>query len=62
MREQIISKIRILTEERDEINTDEINQELIELCQVRDNMNERKEKINQEIEDLEKLLKTMDSL
>ena len=62
MREQIISKIETLAQERDEINTDEINQELIELCLVRDSMNERKEKINREIEDLEKLLKTMDSL
>ena len=62
MREQIVSKMQTLAQERDEINTDEINQELIELCLVRDSMNERKEKINQEIEELEKLLKTMDSL
>lgn len=62
MKEQIISKIQTLTQERDEINTDEINQELIELCLVRDNMNERKEKINQEIEGLEKLLNTIESL
>lgn len=62
MKEQIIAKIEKLQEEEAAIDLKEINDELIRLVTIRDEMDNKKMLLIKEINDLQALLKTIDTL